>query len=527
RLSRIYYRGRFFDYPLKPVNALVGLGPIEAVRIGLSYLRAQLMPAGREASFEDWVVNRFGRRLFEIFFKTYTEKVWGMPCSEISADWASQRIKQLDLVVAIKNALLGSVSTRDGDVVTTLIEQFEYPRHGPGQMWERCTEILADRGTKIVMGAEVTRLRHEGGRITSVVVEENGHSEYEITADHFVSSMPIRTLLRSLDPAPPSEVVAAAERLRYRDFLTVALVVDEPELFKDNWIYIHSADVHVGRVQNFKNWSPDMVPDPSKTSLGLEYFVHEGDELWTMADEDLIALASRECEILGLAPASAVVDGAVVRMPKAYPVYDGAYQEALATIRGHLAGIENLQLIGRNGQHRYNNQDHSMVTGVFAARNIVGEQYDIWDVNVEDEYHEEQRAGSTAASGDRMVPQAVSVPPLEQRIREVYARFDEVALGVALGTVGGLALLAGTVILLLKGGEEIGPNLSLLGNYFLGYQVSWPGAVVGFLEASLGGFGLGWLMARMTNLILQHEERRTLDSAGAAHAMNLFEGDDG
>jgi len=214
----------------------------------------------------------------------------------------------------------------------------------------------------------------------------------------------------------------------------------------------------------------------------------------------------------------------VVRMPKAYPVYDGAYQEALEVIRGYLDGIENLQLIGRNGQHRYNNQDHSMVTGVYAARNIAGDRYDIWDVNVEDDYHEEHRAST---SGDRMVPQAVEVPPLEQRIREVYARFDEVAMGIAIGSVGGLTLLAATALLLLKGGEVVGPNLSLLGNYFLGFEVTWTGALVGFLEAAVGGFGLGWLIARMTNLILQNEERRTLDSAGAAHAMDLFEGDEG
>lgn len=526
RLSRIYYDGKFFDYPLKPVNALLGLGPVEAVRIGFSYLRAQLFAGGPEASFEDWVVNRFGRRLYEIFFKTYTEKVWGMPCSEISADWASQRIKQLDLVVAVKNALLGSVATKDGDVVTTLIEQFEYPRHGPGQMWERCTEILAERGSKTLMGANVVGVKHAAGRVTGVVVKEGDLPEYEIMADHVLSTMPIRTLLRSLDPAPPQEVREAAERLRYRDFLTVAIMVDDPDLFQDNWIYIHSDEVVVGRVQNFKNWSPEMVPDPSKTALGLEYFVHEGDEIWSMADDDLIALGTKECDALGLAPASKVVGGAVVRMPKAYPVYDGAYQEALDVIRGWLEGIAGLQLIGRNGQHRYNNQDHSMVTGVYAARNIEGSDYDIWDVNVEDDYHEEQRSSTVSTSGDRMVPQAIEVPPLDQRIREVYARFDEVALGSAFGAVAGLGLLLATTVLVVWGREPIGPNLSLLGNFLVGYQVSWSGALVGFVEGAIGGFAFGWLMARMTNLVLRYEERRTFASLEAGHIMSLFEGDE-
>jgi len=526
RLSRIYYRGRFFDYPLKPVNALMGLGPIEAVRIGLSYLRAQIAPASREVSFEDWVVNRFGRRLYEIFFKTYTEKVWGMPCSEISADWASQRIKQLDLVVALKNALLGSVATKSGEVVTTLIEEFEYPRLGPGQMWERCTELLADRGTKTLMKTRVTEIHHADGRVQSVTAQAEGRPPYTIPAEHVLCSMPIRTLLQSLHPAPPESVRAAAEKLRYRDFLTVALMVDAPELFEDNWIYIHSNEVQVGRVQNFKNWSPEMVPDPGKTALGLEYFVNEDEELWNMADADLIELARKECDQLGLAPAESVIGGAVVRMPKAYPVYDGAYQQALIEIRDYLSGIENLQLIGRNGQHRYNNQDHSMVTGVYAARNIAGDQYDIWDVNVEEDYHEEQRTSAAQSGGDRLVPQAISVPPLEQRIREVYARFDEVALGTAIGAVAGFTLLAATAILLLKGGDTVGPNLSLLGNYLVGFQVSWPGALIGLIEGCLGGFAFGWSTARLTNLVLRAEERRTFDRIGAARAMSLFEGDD-
>lgn len=526
RLSRIYYEGRFFDYPLKPLNALWGLGPVEAVRIGLSFLRAQLAPSTHSNSFEDWVVSRFGRRLYEIFFKTYTEKVWGMPCSEISADWAAQRIKQLDLLVAVRNALIGSVSTRKGGVVTTLIEEFEYPRHGPGQMWERCRDILSEFGSKTVMNTTVTRVHHEAGQVTGIVAQQEGMPAYTIKTSNVLSSMPVRTLLRCLDPAPPDEILEAADRLRYRDFLTVALIVDEPDLFQDNWIYIHSDSVQVGRVQNFKNWSPYMVPDAEKTALGLEYFVHEGDELWTMSDEDLIELGTRECEALGLASGSKVVGGTVVRMPKAYPVYDGTYQQALDEVRGWLDGIDGLQLIGRNGQHRYNNQDHSMMTGVYAARNIVGSEYDIWDVNVEDEYHEEERSGEVSTSGDRIVPQRIERAPLESRIRGLYARLDSVALGVSVGTLLGLSIFLATALLVVRGSESAAPNLSLLGNYLLGYGVSWWGALIGLFEGTALGYALGWSMASLTNLVMRFEERRTFAILQASQMMNLYEGDD-
>ncbi len=528
RLSRIYYRDKFFDYPLKPMNALLGLGPVEAARIGFSFLFAKAFPHREEVSFEHWVTNRFGSRLFQIFFKSYTEKVWGMRCDEISADWAAQRIKNLDLLNAVRNALFGSVTVGRGAVITTLIEEFHYPRHGPGQMWEDCKRELEKRGTKVAMQTEVVGLRHDGGRIQSVRIREADGSEEEIRAEQFLSSMPIRNLFRCLDPPPPPEVVEAAEKLRYRDFLTVALVIDQEDLFPDNWIYIHSEDVKVGRIQNFKNWSPEMVPDPKRTALGLEYFVQENDELWSMADEDLVELGRREIDRLNLASADDVIDGTVVRMPKAYPVYDGVYQEALEVIRAWLESIENLQLIGRNGQHRYNNQDHSMVTAVYAARNVVGEQYDVWDVNVEDDYHEEQReAGSAvAASGDRLVPGRVERPALEEALAQVFARFDPIALGTAVGLVSGAALFVATAFLLLKGGEDVGQNLSLLGNYFLGYRVSWGGAVLGFLEAGLGGFGFGYVLAKMINGLIQFEQRQLLGRVEGMLSMDLFEGDE-
>ena len=526
RLSRIYHDGKFFDYPLKPLNALLGLGPVEAVRIGLSFLRAQIAPAPRVASFEDWVVSRFGRRLFEIFFKTYTEKVWGMPCSQISADWASQRIRQLDLLVAVRNALIGSVATGQGEVVTSLIEEFEYPRHGPGQMWERCRDMLSEFGSKTMMETEVISVQHARGQVTGVVAQQPGMPEYLIRTDQVLSSMPVRTLLRCLDPAPPESVLRAAERLNYRDFLTVALIIEEPDLFQDNWIYIHSDEVQVGRVQNFKNWSPDMVPDQQKTALGLEYFVQEGDALWSLPDDELIALGTRECETLGLASADKVVGGSVVRMPKAYPVYDGTYQESLTEIRSWLDQIGGLQLIGRNGQHRYNNQDHSMMTGVYAARNIVGSEYDIWDVNVEEDYHEERDSKNLSTSGDRLVPSRIEIAPLERRIRELYARIDPVALGSAMGMMTGVTLFLATVVLLLRGAETSMPNISLLGNYFLGYGVSWFGALVGLIEGSLAGYLLGWSMASLTNLVMRIEERKTFAAFEAGQMMNLYEADE-
>ena len=512
RLSRIYYNDRFFDYPLKPLNALRGLGPIEAGRVGLSYLWAQWAPHPTENNFEEWVCNRFGRRLYEVFFKTYTEKVWGMPCTEISADWAAQRIKNLDLFKAVKNSLIGSVGDRE--VITTLIDRFHYPRLGPGMMWERLTARLRESGTPVHLETPAKLVHHRDSRITAVTVEApGGEGNRELPADHVISSMPLRELLSSFSPPPPAEILQAASRLRYRDFLTVVLIVKQEEVFPDNWIYIHSPDVRVGRVQNFGRWSPEMVPDASTTSLGLEYFVQQGDDLWSSPDEALLELAARELAVLGLVSEKDVVDGTVVRMPKAYPVYDDAYKEVLALIRGYLAGFPNLQVIGRNGQHRYNNQDHSMVAGMLAARNVAGETHDVWAVNVEQQYHEEVADDSRRVE-DRLTPERLKRPELEELIGQAFARFDPVALGTALGSIAALLLLAGTAVLLLEGGDPVGPTLSLLGQYLTGYQVSWTGALIGFVEAGVLGFGLGWLMAKLINLLVGATEnsiRRRLE----------------
>ena len=410
RMSRIYYAGKFFDYPLKPFNALSGLGPITAARILASYARARFRPIKPVKSFEDWVVNRFGRLLFNIFFKTYTEKVWGMPTNEISADWAAQRIKGLSLTNAVWNAFFGGKGKgkSKGEVIKTLIDSFEYPRLGPGQMWEATRDRVRANGGTVQMDARVEAIEHDDSAVTAMVTRDARGKRTRYVGRNFLSTLPIRHLIAAMAPAAPPEVVQAANSLRYRDFLTVVLIVDKPETFPDNWIYIHEPQVRVGRIQNFKNWSPDLVPDPSKTSLGLEYFCFEGDDLWSMADADLVALGRREIDAIGLARSGDVVDGCVVRMPKAYPVYDDAYQDHLKVIRDWLSRFPNLELAGRNGMHKYNNQDHSMMTALLAARNILGlGRFDTWKVNTDAEYHEGEAEAGAPEVG-RTVPRSIA-----------------------------------------------------------------------------------------------------------------------
>jgi protoporphyrinogen oxidase len=401
RQSRILYRGCYYDYPLRLDNVVSNLGVWESFRCLLSYLRARAIPQRPENDFETWIVNRFGQRLYEKFFKSYTEKVWGIPCKEIRAEWAAQRIKGLSLTSAVWNAIRPQHSLPKHRIVKTLIHEFLYPRHGPGMMWQRTRDLLHSYGSPTILHAPVSEVKWspEGG-IASVVA---GGTEY--AGRHFLSSLPIRDLIRMLNPQAP-ELNGVPERFNYRDFLTVALIVRKSHLFSDNWIYIHDPSVKVGRIQNFKNWSPEMVPDPSMSCLGLEYFCFEGDGLWNMADSDLIALARAEAAKLGLVAESEVVDGTVVRMPKAYPVYDSLYKGGLDAVRGFLSKVPNLQLIGRNGMHHYNNQDHSMLTGMLAAQNIAGENRDVWSANVEADYHEEIRdtEARTLAATQPQVP---------------------------------------------------------------------------------------------------------------------------
>ncbi|MEG4276100.1 NAD(P)/FAD-dependent oxidoreductase [Microcoleus sp. MON1_C1] len=382
RLSRIFYRGKFFNYPISAFNTLFNLGIIESALIILSYLKVRIWPLTEEKTFEQWVINRFGERLYKTFFKTYTEKVWGIPCSEIQADWAAQRIKGLSLTTAIINALFGSNDTK------TLIKEFDYPALGPGMMWEKFAEAVENKDGKVYLDTKVISFEREGNKIKSITAEQNGEL-IQYSADNFITSMPISALVARLKPQPPEEVLHAARSLKYRDFLIVSLIVNRKDLFPDNWIYIHSPEVKVGRIQNFKNWSAALVPDASKSCLGMEYFCSVGDEVWEMSDAQLIELATRELVGLGLATTAEVEDGVVIRQPKAYPVYDGEYRGHLQVLEGFVKGIENLQTIGRNGMHRYNNQDHSMLTGMLAVRNILGEKHDLWDVNTERSYYED------------------------------------------------------------------------------------------------------------------------------------------
>jgi protoporphyrinogen oxidase len=414
RLSRIFYGGKFFQYPLRILPTLRGLGPVNALLILLSYVRARLSPSEQEETFEQWVTNRFGRRLYRLFFKTYTEKVWGIPCDEISAEWAAQRIKGLSLFAAVRHAL-GSRGTREGGGrVRTLTEEFDYPRLGPGMMWEAMAAAVIRKGGEIRTDAPVERILWEGGAVTGVEVVSGGRSE-AVRGTHFVSSMPVRELVEKLSPAAPREVLEAAARLGYRDFITVALVVNRAELFPDNWIYIHEPGVKVGRIQNFKNWSPDMVPDEGKTCLGLEYFCFEGDGLWTMTDEELIELGKSELESIGLIKGAEVEDGSVVRTPEAYPVYDAGYAQALGVARDFLRTLKNLQPVGRNGMHRYNNQDHSMLTAMLAAENVLGAAHDLWQVNADPEYIEQESAAGGHARRDLALSSSTQ-PPVPERI---------------------------------------------------------------------------------------------------------------
>jgi protoporphyrinogen oxidase len=390
RLSRIYYRKKFFLYPLVAKNALLGLGLVESFRILLSYFRAALFPTPKEDNLEEWVTNRFGKRLYQIFFKTYTEKVWGVPCTSIQAEWAAQRIRGLSLLTAVRNALFPSKTPK----AKTLIDRFHYPERGPGQMWETLTEQLNEHGYPVLMERPVVQICHQGGAVTHVVTRgPQGEERFE--GSHFVSSMPIRELVRALDPQPPETIRQAAEQLRYRDFLIVSLVVNRKEVSPDNWIYVHEPGVKVGRIQNFKNWSPFMVPDQSKTCLGMEYFVFENDELWSSPDAKLLEMARLEIAQLGLVRPEEIEDGTVVRMHKAYPMYDPGWAERVETIRAYAeANLRNLQFVGRNGMHKYNNQDHSMMTALCAARNICGADLDLWAINSEPDYHEEVKEES-------------------------------------------------------------------------------------------------------------------------------------
>jgi protoporphyrinogen oxidase len=475
RLSRIYYRGKFFQYPLRAWNALTGLGVWQSLAIAASYLRWQIFPYRREDTFEQWVTNRFGRRLFRTFFQAYTEKVWGVPCSELKAEWAAQRIKDLSLKTAVMNMFL-----RRGTTIKTLIEEFDYPRLGPGMMWQAVRDAVVRAGGEVRLNRNVLAIEHDGRRASQVIVAGDGGQREAIEGTDFISSMPITELVTRLEPPAPPEVLEAARALTYRDFVTVCLIVNRAGLFPDNWIYVHDPMVKVGRIQNYGNWSQAMVPDAGKTGLGLEYFCTEGDALWRSSDEDLVALGTREVAAIGLARPEEIQEGCVVRVPKAYPIYDSAYRRHLDALRAYLAGFENLQTIGRNGLHRYDNQDHAMLTGMLAIRNVaLGEANDVWGVNADPDYQEEIR--------------------LQVALQRVFAKLDRVAFGVAVGALAAVLLSAASLLLVLKGGPVVGKNLRLLGQYLPGYAASPRGAFLGLIYGFFGGFASGWLFAVTRN----------------------------
>ncbi len=392
RMSRIYYEGKFYSYPLRAFEALRNLGLWRSAMCMASYLQYKLFPIRDVRSFEDWTTNQFGHKLYSIFFKTYTEKVWGMPCDEMSADWAAQRIKGLSLWGAVVDGLKRSLglnrAPNDGQAVKTLLETFRYPRLGPGMMWDAARDRIVEMGGQVIMGHGLKQLAADGAggwRMTATGPE----GDVVIRAAHAISSAPMRELAARLHPLPATTLEAS--RLKYRDFLTVALMIRSPDLFPDNWIYIHDSKVQVGRVQNFRSWSPEMVPDQDIACVGLEYFCFEGDGLWSSTDEALVEQATREMAILGLCQPEDVVGGAVVRQEKAYPVYDEDYAANVAAMRAELEErFPTLHLVGRNGMHRYNNQDHAMMTAMLTVENILAGKriYDTWCVNEDAEYHE-------------------------------------------------------------------------------------------------------------------------------------------
>ena len=504
RLSRINFNGRLFNYPLDFFNTFTNLGFIESFLILLSYFRAQVRPYPEERSFEQWVTNRFGSRLHKRFFQAYTEKVWGIPCHRIQADWAAQRIKKLSLIAALSNALFGTQRPR------TLIDEFWYPKKGSGMMWQRFQEVIQAGGGQIRLNSKAVALKHESGLITSVI-GTNGSKHVEMPVGHVISSIPVSELLGLIDPAIPDEVLEAGSKLTYRAFIIVGLIINKRDLFPDQWIYVHSPDVRVGRIQNFKNWSEDMVPDPEKTSIGMEYFCSRGDKTWTMSDFQLLELASQELTELGLADTGDIKDGIVLRQPKAYPIYDQGYNEQLEVIQAFLKTIKNLQTIGRNGMHRYNNMDHSMLTGMLAVENIFGKNHDLWDVTDEHGYLEEDKK----TRAEKHITEKI--------LTKTFARIDKLAFAIAAGSVSGLLFFMATIWLVIKGGEVVGPNLRLLSQYFIGYTVTAKGAFIASVYGFLWGFLFGWLFAYLRNLFLAFFIYRTKKKAELLSLKDFFD----
>ncbi|MCH6258217.1 NAD(P)/FAD-dependent oxidoreductase [Puniceicoccaceae bacterium K14] len=394
RQSRIYFENKFFDYPLDLKNVLANLGLWQCAMCFLSYLKSRIFPIKNVKSFEDWVINQFGNKLYQTFFKSYTEKVWGISCSKISKDWAAQRIKGLSMSQAILHAI--RPQKKGPAKIKTLINKFNYPRFGPGQLWEETADTIVQKGGTILMGQKAIEFQKDGNKIRSATFSDKDGNTTTIEGDHFLVSMPLSKTISGLSGNVPDKVKAAASHLTYRDFLTVALVLKDKDLFTDQWIYIHDPNVRVGRIQNYKNWSKWMIPEEGYSCLGLEYFCNTTDDFWNWKDEELIQLAKQECSQLGFTSDNAIEKGFVVRAPKAYPVYTEDYSSKIIEIKKYLDTIDNLQVIGRNGMHKYNNQDHSMMTAILAVKNLgartsADRPYDLWKVNSDAAYHEETK----------------------------------------------------------------------------------------------------------------------------------------
>ena len=403
RLSRIFYMKRFFNYPVTlTMQTLKNLGFIKTFKIGITYLKVKIFPIKVEKNLEDFLINRFGSELYQTFFENYTTKVWGTHPKDLSPDWGAQRIKGISITEVLKHAIKSTLkkdsSISQKNVETSLIDKFLYPKFGPGQMWEETARIVREKGGEIRKNQKVEKVKLASKNVTSIICKDTNSGEVtELTGDYFFSTMPVKDLINAMEPSPSEDIVKVANGLNYRDFVTVGLLVNKftPGIgeVKDNWIYIHDPGVLVGRIQIFNNWSPYLIQDKAKIWIGLEYFCNEGDSFWSKTDKELLDLAVKETNTLGLIGPEDFVDGTVIRMKKTYPTYNGTYDE-LDKIKEFTNGIPNIYLIGRNGMHRYNNQDHSMLTAIEAVNNIIegkSDKSNIWEVNTEEEYHETKK----------------------------------------------------------------------------------------------------------------------------------------
>lgn len=387
RLSRVYYQKKFFAYPIKLFDALPKLGLWQSFLSGLSLLRVRLERIFRkkeEITFEDWVVNRFGRRLFNHFFKSYTEKMWGVSVKELGSDWAAQRLKDMSLWQMIKSL----VFKPEAGKIKSMIEEFHYPRFGPGQLYEKVAQKIEEMGGQVRLGVEMVEIVSEGENVKKIIIKNKNGEREEVFGDEFISSAPLDEMIKMIQPEVPANILALVKKMRFRSFFDVCLVVNKKDVFPDNWIYVHEPEVQLLRVQNFKNWSPAMATGENQTPIGAEYVCWKTDELWKMNEVEQIKLATKELEQIGLLKAVLVEGGVVMKNKTAYPVYHLDYKEDLKEIFDYLAKFKNLQTIGRAGLYRYNNMDHSILTGFYAARNVLGEHLDVLAVNADNEFHE-------------------------------------------------------------------------------------------------------------------------------------------